>query len=86
MGHTFMMDSVFKHSVQLGDTTNLWCGEILHFGAQYGQFFVWARTADAKNKQVKLVATGMPFEVDGRQHIGSVITDGGDFVVHAFAS
>jgi hypothetical protein len=81
-----MMDSVFKHSVALGGITHLWCGEILHFGEQHGQFFVWARTSDGRSRTVQLVTTGVYMELEDRRHVGTVITDNGDFVVHAFAS
>jgi hypothetical protein len=84
-----MMDSVFKHVVDLSapnGITYLFCGEVLHFAEQAGQLCVWARTADAKTRYVKLVVTGMPFDGHGLKHIGSVITDGGYFVVHAFSS
>jgi hypothetical protein len=33
-----------------------------------------------------LITTGAEFDDTGLRHIGSVITDGGHFVVHAFSS
>jgi len=89
MGYPCMMDSVFKHSVDLNapnGITHLFCGEVLHFAEQAGQLYVWARTVDTRPRFVRLVVTGMPFDGQGLKHVGTAMMNDGYFVVHAFSS
>jgi hypothetical protein len=79
------MNAIFKYPIP-GSGTSLFCGELLHFGEQHGEFFVWAKTEPAVQHIVHLITTGAEFDDTGLRHIGSVITDGGHFVVHAFSS
>lgn len=84
MGYTHM-NAIHKFPVN-GPMTHLFCGEILHFGEQREQFYVWAKAEPTVNRTVQLITTGAEFDDTGLRHIGSVITDGGYFVVHAFTS
>jgi hypothetical protein len=84
-----MMDSVFKHVVDLNapdGITHLFCGEVLHFAEQAGQLYVWARTANTRPRFVRLAVTGMPFDGHGLKHVGTAMMNDGYFVVHAFSS
>ncbi len=77
---------VLKHSVSVGHNV-VTCGEILHFGEQHGKFYIWARSTHAFDRCVQVVLTGEDFdETYIERHIGSVITEGESFVVHAFTS
>lgn len=74
---------IFKYALY-GAKTNVFCGEILHFGEQNGDFFVWAKTEPTVNRTVQLITTGQVFDDTGLRHIGSVVAEQGTFVVHAF--
>lgn len=77
------MNTIFKYAIGPG-LSHLYCGEILHFGEQYGQFFVWALASPLKNRTVTMLPTGLTFDDADKRHLGTVITALGGLVVHAF--
>jgi len=80
--------TVWKFQIPISDTPQIEMpqgAQILHAAMQYNQPCIWARvdpTAPIETRYFNLRGTGHP-NADG-EHIGSMLTDNGQLVLHLF--
>lgn len=84
-----MSSVVYKYPIAIGE--NVLClpkgAEIISVAEQHGGTFIWAvvdqMAVDVEIRTVHLVMTGHVFNFKVKQAIGTVLLNGGLFVLHA---